>query len=121
MHNKLKYEENTMVPLRKVLETTPIQCPECGKVSDSIKSYSLPNFTFLFIVYRWGYEHHVVCADCMRKKILEIACRGLLKANILWPVFYAPRLAVNLTRTFVKGHSEDIIDNLQLNLEEEWK
>ncbi len=104
---------NTLYNLRKKLETYPILCPECGQESDSIKSYSIPDFTFLFVAYKWGYDHHIACAKCMRNKIYEAASKGLIKANLMWPIFYLPHLAVNLTRTYVKGHSEDIIDNLQ--------
>lgn len=112
---------DTITELRKKLEHTPVQCPECGEMSDSIKSYSLPDFTFLFIASRWGYNHHIACAKCMRNKILYTAATGLLKANVMWPIFYLPRLSVNLTRTFVKGHSEEIINELQFNLQQEWK
>lgn len=104
---------NTIYELRKKIERTPIQCPECGKYSDSIKSYTLPDFTFLFFGYKWGYNYHIACASCMREKIIEVASKGIIKANIMWPIFYLPRLSVNMTRTFVKGHSEGIIDELQ--------
>lgn len=112
---------DTITELRKKLERTPVQCPECGEMSDSIKSYSLPDFTFLFVASRWGHDHHVACAKCMRKKILSAAAIGLIKANVMWPIFYLPRLSVNLTRTFIKGHSEDIITELLYKVQQEWK
>ena len=107
--------------LRKKLEYAPVQCPECGETSDSIKSYTIPDFTFLFVASRWRHDHHVACAKCMRKKILSAAAIGLIKANVMWPIFYLPRLSVNLTRTFIKGHSEDIITELQYKVQQEWK
>lgn len=112
---------DSITQLRKKLERMPIQCPECGEMSDSIKSYSLPDITFLFVAYKWGYEHHICCAKCMQKKILAAAGIELIKANLFWPIFCLPRLSVNLTRTFVKGHSEDIINDLQFKLQSEWK
>lgn len=111
---------NTTYELRKKLERIPLQCPECGETSDSIKSYSFTDFIFLFVAYRWGYEHHIACAKCMRKKIIHTAAKGLIKAHIMWPIFYMPRLSVNFIRTFVKGHSEDIIDEIQLK-QQGWK
>ena len=106
---------------RKKLERTPAQCSECGKESDSIKSYTLPDITFAFFAYRWGYEHHICCASCMRKKILMSALTGIIKTNVLWPIVCFPRLSVNLTRTFVKGHSEDVINHLQTQIQQQWK
>lgn len=106
---------------RKELETFPVECPVCGRETDSIKSYTLPNITFLFIASQWGYEHHIACAKCMRKIILKTAAESLVKANIIWPIFGFPRLSVNFTRTFVKGHSEDIINDLQFKAQQEWK
>ena len=106
---------------RKRLETLPVECPVCGKQSDSLKSYTLPDITFLFIAIRWGSEHHIACADCLRKTILQNAAISIVKANLFWPILVFPCLSVNLTRTFVKGHSEDIIDELQFKIQQEWK
>ena len=106
---------------RKRLETRPVECPVCGRQTDSLKSYTLPDITFLFIATRWGSEHHVACADCMRKALLQNAAISIVKTNLFWPIFVFPRLSVNLTRTFVKGHSEDIIDELQFKIQQEWK
>lgn len=107
------------------MEHTPVKCPECGEMSDSIKSYTLPDISYFFVAIKWNREHHICCANCMRKKILGAAVMGLCKTNVLWPIFCFPRLSVNLTRTFVKGHSEDIIENmindLQFNSQQEWK
>ncbi len=107
--------------LRKRLEKLPVECPVCSRQTDSLKSYSLPDITFLFFATRWGSEHHIACADCMRKTILKNAAISIVKTNLFWPIFVFPRLSVNLTRTFVKGHSEDIIDELQFKLQQEWK
>lgn len=109
---------NKINDLRKNLERLPIQCPECGDVSDSIKSYSFVDFAFFFIAYKWGYDYHVACAKCMRRYILDQAVQGIGKAHLLWPIAYLPRLSVNFTRTFVKGHSEDVIDDLQLKYQQ---
>ena len=106
---------------RKRLETLPVECPVCGKQTDSLKSYTLPDITFLFIAIRWGSEHHIACADCLRKTILQNAAISIVKANLFWPILVFPCLSVNLTRTFVKGHSEDIIDELQFKIQQEWK
>lgn len=103
------------IELRERLERKPIPCPECGKMSDSVKSYDFPEPTFLLIAYNWKTKHHVACAKCMRKRILSslFSIRQMLKANFSWPIVNLPWLSVNLTRTFVRGHSEDIIDDLQ--------
>ena len=107
--------------LRKQLERVPIACPICGQESDSIKSYTLPDITFAFVAYRWGYIEATACSKCMRKIILNQAFDTLIKTNLFWPVLAFPRLAVNMTRCFVKGHSEDVIDTLQINMKKEWK
>lgn len=98
--------------LRKKLERTPVKCSECGKESDSIKSYTFMEMTFAFVAYRLNYEHHICCAKCMRKKIYDSALSGLIKTNIFWPIVCFPNLSVCLTRTFVRGHSDDVIDIL---------
>ncbi|MBR1963728.1 MAG: hypothetical protein IKA19_03385 [Muribaculaceae bacterium] len=106
---------------RKRLETLPVECPVCGRQTDSLKSYTLPDITFLFIATQYGSEQHIACAECMRKAILQNAAISIVKTNLLWPIFVFPRLSVNLTRTFVKGHSEVIIDELQFKIQQEWK
>jgi hypothetical protein len=107
--------------LRKQLERTPVTCPVCGNETDSLKSYILPNFTFVFVATRWKWEYKVACAKCMRKMLLKNAGLHIITANVLWPIVVLPRFSVNLTRTFVKGHSEDVINDLQFKKENEWK
>lgn len=107
--------------LRKRLETLPVTCPVCGCKTDSLKSCTVPDIMFLFVANQWGSEHYVACAGCMRKIILKKAATSIVKANIAWPVLVFPRLSVNLARTCVKGHSEDIIDELQFKIQQQWK
>lgn len=107
--------------LIKKLQYAPVKCPVCGQTSDSVKSYTIPDFAYLIVTIRGGHHRYVACARCMRKKILISSALGLIKANIMWPLFYLPRNAVNLTRTFVRGHSEDIIAELEYKSYQQWK
>lgn len=90
----------------------PMQCPHCGKMTDSLKVYRLPSvWVFLGPFLRWATEGHIACPSCMRKKILLHGMTyNIVTANFIWPVTILPWSIVNLLRTFSKGHSTEIVD-----------
>lgn len=104
---------NAKRKLRKELERMPAECPVCGMTSDSIKYYSFPGRVE---------PAYMACPKCMRERIINQAGIGVIRSLVIaWPIVYLPWMAVNLTRTYVRGHSEHVIDLLQQNTSNEWK
>lgn len=92
-----------------------VACPECGKMTDSLKLYRLPAlWVSLFVYLRYSTKGHVCCPSCMRKKILLHGFTyNIITANIYWPFLILPWSVVNLCRTYSKGHSKEIADMLK--------
>lgn len=92
-----------------------VPCPECGKMTDSLKVYRLPDLWICLGVWvRYATKGHVCCPSCMRKKILLHGFTyNIVTANLLWPFIIMPWSIVNLFRTRSKGHSKEIV--LMLN------
>lgn len=99
----------------RYLEEMPVECPECGKYSDSIKCYRLPDvWVFLFVYLRWATRGEICCPECMRKKILIHGCTyNIVSANFLWPFILLPWSVIQFIRTFSKGHSSEVLDFLR--------
>ncbi len=89
-----------------------MQCPHCGKMTDSLKVYRLPAVcVFIGIFARLASKGHMGCPSCMRKKILLHGMTyNILTANLLWLFYILPWTIVNILRTFSKGHSSEVID-----------
>lgn len=87
-----------------------VPCPVCGKSTDSLKVYRLPDMCVSLIVYvRLVHSGHVCCPSCMRKKILIHGFTyNIVTANIAWPILILPWSLVNMGRTFIKGHSREV-------------
>lgn len=93
-------------------KNVPAQCPECGRMTDSLKVYNLPAFwLFLGIYLRYSYKGHIACPSCMRKKILLHGFTyNIISANLIWIFTILPWSLINLLRTFSKGHSWEVVD-----------
>ncbi len=97
----------------------PVQCPDCGQVTDSLKVYRLPAVVvFIGIYARVASKGHIGCPSCMRKKILFHGMTyNIVTANLIWPFLILPWTVVNLLRTLSKGHSSEIIDHIDNQVE----
>lgn len=103
--------------LRRIWETynySPVQCPVCGKITDSLKVYTLPSF-WLFIGFylRYSTKGHMACPSCMRKKILLHGFTyNIITANLFWIIAILPWSLINMLRTLSKGHSWKVVENM---------
>jgi len=97
------------------LDGIAVTCPECGKMTDSLKVYRLPALWIsLFVYLRYTSKGHVCCPSCMRKKImLHGFTYNIITANIYWPFLILPWSIVNLCRTYSKGHSKEVAQLFQ--------
>ncbi len=92
-----------------------IRCPKCGKPSDSIKRYAMPDLVVFLLVFAWTRRvTYTACASCMRGIIGERMLINIPTANLIWP-FLAIFWLVRLGTTSSKGHSESILKELGLN------
>jgi pSer/pThr/pTyr-binding forkhead associated (FHA) protein len=85
-----------------------IQCPRCGRPSDSIKQFRMGVLIFVIFAYfvRWNVE--AGCPSCIRLATLRFTLINLLTANLVWPFLILPMSIFHLVRSFNKGHSPGI-------------
>ena len=106
------------------LSNTPVECPECGKISDSIKCYKLPKLLVFVLVYGYAStQNYIGCKKCIRKRIfLNGFTYNIITGNFLW-LFFLPWMIIQLLRSFTNGHSREIkeilFDNHYNNKESE--
>lgn len=107
------------------LSNIPVECPECGKISDSIKCYRLPKLMISLLVYvSMETENYIGCKDCIRKKIFQKGFTyNIITGNVYWPFLIFPWMIIQLLRSFTNGHSREIkeilFDNHYNNKESE--
>lgn len=103
-HNDVAVKPNSS------LESIAVPCPECGKMTDSLKVYRLPAlWLYLGVYLRYATKGHVCCPSCMRKKImLHGFTYNIITAHLLWPFSILPWSIINLCRTNSKGHSKEV-------------
>lgn len=89
---------------------TLIPCPECGRLSDSLKCFTLPNYAvFIGIYAQWQNVQYICCPSCMRKHIgIKCFTYNILLANLLWPVFILPWGVTQMIRTCQHGHTKTV-------------
>ena len=102
------------------LDNVPVACPKCGRVSDSIKCYSVPNYIlFLGIYAAYEFKKEVCCPHCMRKQIfIKYFTYNIVIGNFLWLLMGLPTGLWKLCSSFTKGHSETVKKILAENITE---
>ena len=93
--------------LQFLIPDNMIGCPECGRLTDSIKSFMLPHILlFLVCFISWQNIRYVCCPHCMRKHIfIKGFTYNILLSNFLWPFIILPWSIIQLIRSYNKGHS----------------
>lgn len=66
-----------------------LYCPACRKLTDSLKSYHLPIFLFLFVFCAWSSEQLTACPKCMPKRLSHRILAYFFLSNLAWPFFAA--------------------------------
>lgn len=92
------------------LENVPVTCPKCGRVSDSVKCYSLPNYIlFIFIYFAYEFKKEILCPHCMRKEILlRYFTYNIVIGNVAWLLIGLPMGIWKFCQSFTKGHSATV-------------
>ena len=117
--DSVNYESNTdsIAPYSSQVNThtesshgTLLQCPECGRLSDSLKCFTLPNYAvFIGIYAQWQNVQYICCPSCMRKHIgVKCFTYNIVLANIMWPIFILPWGVTQLIRSSQKGHTTTV-------------
>lgn len=91
----------------KAKEDSPlIECPVCGKASDSLACTARIKLLFLFVWARVTTQRVICCPEC-RRRILKENLFGwnILRANIMWPFWAILETLLVLPFSYVKGHS----------------
>jgi hypothetical protein len=83
-----------------------LKCPECGRLSDRIKSYRMGLLIFLLLFWVTYMEREAGCPSCIRKKIASYCAINLVTANLIWPLIILPWSLVLLLDSFCAGHSD---------------
>ena len=107
-----------MEKVQSILDIVPVQCPKCGRMSDSIKCYSVPNYLVFIGVYAaYEFKKEVCCPHCMRKRLLiKYFTYNILIGNVLWLLLGLPMGIWRLCSSFTKGHSWTVKQILAENL-----
>ena len=92
-----------------------LQCPECGRFSDSIKRYKMIDFClFIFIAARLNYVSYTCCPLCMRRHILKKGFTyNIITANLLWFFLILPYSIILLLFCLSKGHSKSVLKDIE--------
>lgn len=92
-----------------------VACPECGRPSDSIKSYWMMDllvFILAFVYHRR--KKYVCCPRCMRKHLLVTGFTyNIVLANLLWLMLILPWTLILLAASFTGGHSSEVYGLLE--------
>lgn len=91
-----------------------LPCPKCGRMTDSMKFYRLPDkWLFLGVYLSYSSRVHLCCPECMRKQILLHGFTyNIITANLMWPFLIMPWSVVNLCRSYQKGHSPEVVKKI---------
>lgn len=92
-----------------------IKCPKCGQESDSIKCYKCLSLIICVYIFLYGeFEKEVCCPRCMRKKLFFSHFNyNILSGNIAW-IMLLPMFIWQFCRTFIKGHSNSVLEALDV-------
>lgn len=94
--------------------TIGIICPECGKVTNSLKQATLFNkLLFLMIYTQWQTVTYTCCPECMRKHIAKRSAITLFTGNLIWPIVALPLHGYHLYKSYQPGHSKSVIKAIQ--------
>lgn len=107
-----------MKDVEYTLENIPVQCPECGRMSSSIKYYKLPHYViFIGIAAFWQEITFTCCPKCMFKHII-VKCftYNIVAANVLYPFSILPWGIIYLLRNMTSGHSSEVVDIIKRDL-----
>ncbi len=86
-----------------------IECPECGRMTDSLKQATLFNkLLFLMIYTQWQMVTYTCCPQCMRKHIANRSAATLITGNFIWPILALPLHGFHLYKSYQRGHSGSI-------------
>ena len=93
-----------------------IPCPECGKLSDSLKCFILPNYAvFVGIYAQWQNTQYICCPSCMLKHIgIKCFTYNIVLANLMWPIFILPWGITQLIRSCQHGHTKTVKETFNL-------
>lgn len=99
----------------KPIDTTiGIRCPECGKVTNSLKQATLFNkLLFLMVYTQWQTVQYTCCPECMRKHIAKQSAITLFTGNLIWPFLALPLHGYHLYKSYQPGHSKAVIIAMQ--------
>ena len=85
-----------------------VPCPECGKPTESLKRYRMPEwFIFAYLFFWWRVKTYTACPSCMRRITVQRLVFNLIPANLVM-IALGPFYLVRLLMTFDSGHSREI-------------
>lgn len=86
-----------------------IECPICGKPSDSLAGTARVQTLYLLVWVRVTTQRVICCPEC-RRRILKENLFGwnILRANVIWPFWAIALTLLTLPFTYTKGHSREV-------------
>jgi hypothetical protein len=93
------------------LQGTPLVCPECQKLTDSLKQYRYIRWcVFLLIVELWQYTYYRACPQCMRRFVWRGWRSNALSANFYWLLCLLPWAWGLDVASRTPGHSRAVLN-----------
>jgi hypothetical protein len=100
------------VQAAEAVKTVFIQCPKCGKPSENIKRYKMPDIVVFFLIFAWGRRAtYTACGGCMRQIIGEKMLINLVTANLAWPLLAFFWIG-KFVSSYSKGHSQSVLEEV---------
>lgn len=102
------------------IDNMSVACPKCGRVSDSIKCFSVPNYLLFIGIYAaYEFKKEICCPQCMRKQIfIKYFTYNIIIGNFLWLLMGLPTGIWKLCSSYSKGHSDTVKKILIENISE---
>ena len=100
------------------LNNVPLECPKCGRKTDSLKCYSYPHLLlFLGVYISYEFRREVCCPHCMRKVIgIRYFTYNIITGNFFWLLLGLPMGIWKLCSSYTKGHSTSVKEILLQNI-----
>jgi len=90
----------------------PFPCPRCGHDSPSIKVIHFPIILFLILFIMAWKKTVVACPSCIRKLTFLFLFINLVTMHLASPRYVVIAISY-LIRTFIPGHSTDVVETLR--------
>jgi hypothetical protein len=90
-----------------------INCPRCGKPTDSLKCFQSGIMVFLLFHVSYSLNDHVCCRSCTRQRLAIDSAVNLITCNIAWPLLWFGAVIIPQTgKLLFSGHDKKALEKI---------